>query len=650
MSTAKPALLSYLRDRMLIGDGAMATQLYQMGVPVGVCYEELNVSRAEIVARVHRSYYDAGARLIETNTFGAHSEGLARYGLEDRLAEINRAAVRVAREAVGAEAYIAATVGSISGVRRNFAPPVDLVRAYSEQVAALLEEGPDAVLLETFLDLEELLLAVGVVRRLCDLPIIAQLAPLDLAVTRDGHRLQEAFQALRAAGASVTGLNCRFGPADMQRALRAVAWEPDALISIFPNAGLLSMTDGHYHYPSEPAYFASAALEFHALGVRVIGGCCGTSPAHIRAMAEAVAHLAPNAPGVAGAVDTASTAKPAPRVDVAGAAAADAADVPAPLQRSDETHTHFLESAAITQQGGVSGQPLPVHEKVLREHTVIVELDPPKDLATDAFLRGAQALQEAGVDAVTLADNSLAVTRMSNIALGALMKQRGVEPLLHISCRDRNLIGQQSHLMGLHALGIRQVLVITGDPSRFGDLPGATSVFDVSSFDMIRMVKQLNAGVAFSGRQLSEASSFVVGAAFNPNVRHFDKAIRRLERKVEAGADFIMTQPVFDPNFFAVLKEATRHLPVPLFVGIMPLLSHRNAEFLHNEVPGISLSSEVRTRMAQYEGRRAREEGLAIARELLDAATPHFNGIYLITPLLRYELTVALTQHVKNPV
>ncbi|MHB1682791.1 MAG: bifunctional homocysteine S-methyltransferase/methylenetetrahydrofolate reductase [Bacilli bacterium] len=628
MSTAKPALLSFLQDRMLIGDGAMATQLYQMGVPVGVCYEELNVSRAEIVARVHRSYYDAGARLIETNTFGAHSEGLARYGLEDRLAEINRAAVRVAREAVGADAYIAATVGSISGVRRNFAPPVDLVRAYSEQVAALLEEGPDAVLLETFLDLEELLLAVGVVRRLCDLPIIAQLAPLDLAVTRDGHRLQEAFQALRAAGASVTGLNCRFGPADMQRALRAVAWEPDALISIFPNAGLLSVTDGHYHYPSEPAYFASAALEFHALGVRVIGGCCGTSPAHIRAMAEAVAHLAPHAPGVAGA---------------------DAADVPAALQRRDETRAHILESAAITQQGGVSGQPLPVHEKVLREHTVIVELDPPKDLATDVFLRGAQALREAGADAVTLADNSLAVTRMSNIALGALMKQRGVEPLLHISCRDRNLIGQQSHLMGLHALGIRQVLVITGDPSRFGDLPGATSVFDVSSFDMIRMVKQLNAGVAFSGRQLSEASSFVVGAAFNPNVRHFDKAIRRLERKVEAGADFIMTQPVFDPNFFAVLKEATRHLPVPLFVGIMPLLSHRNAEFLHNEVPGISLSNEVRTRMAQYEGRRAREEGLAIARELLDAATPHFNGIYLITPLLRYELTVALTQHVKNP-
>ncbi len=635
MTTAKPALLSYLQDRMLIGDGAMATQLYQMGVPVGVCYEELNISRAEIVARVHRSYYDAGARLIETNTFGAHSAGLARYGLEDRMADINRAAVRVARDAVGADAFIAATVGSVTGVRRNFAPPVDLEHAYSEQVAALLEEGPDAVLLETFLDLEELLLAVGVVRRLSDLPVIAQLAPLDLAVTRDGHRLQDAFETLLAAGASVVGLNCRFGPADMQRALRAVAFNPDALVSIFPNAGLLSMTDGHYHYPSEPAYFASAAIEFHALGVRIIGGCCGTSPEHIRAMAEAVSQLPPQRPGiVANAVET---AKPARQVEVA--------NVTAPAHRHDATRALSLEPA---QDGGASVHPMLVHEKVLREHTVIVELDPPKDLAADAFLSGTQALQEAGADAVTLADNSLAITRMSNVALGALMKQRGVEPLLHISCRDRNLIGQQSHLMGLHALGIRQVLVITGDPSRFGDLPGATSVFDVSSFDMIRMVKQLNAGLAFSGRQLSEASSFVVGAAFNPNVRHFDKAIRRLERKVEAGADFIMTQPVFDPRFFEVLKEATKHLPVPLFVGIMPLLSHRNAEFLHNEVPGISLSSEVRTRMTQYEGRRARDEGLAIARELLDAAMPHFNGIYLITPLLRYEMTAALTRHVKE--
>ena len=288
----------------------------------------------------------------------------------------------------------------------------------------------------------------------------------------------------------------------------------------------------------------------------------------------------------------------------------------------------------------------PVHKKALHTQTVIVELDPPKDLSIEAFLMGAKALRDAGADAVTLADNSLAVTRMSNMAVGALMKQRNIEPLLHISCRDRNLIGQQSHLMGLHALGIHQILVITGDPSRFGDLPGATSVFDVSSFDMIRMVKQLNEGMAFSGQTIKHKTQFSVGAAFNPNVAQFDKAIARLVRKVQTGADFIMTQPIYDEAMFERLYTATKHLQVPIFVGIMPLLSHRNAEFLHNEVPGITLSDDARKRMASYNGLRARQEGVAIAKELIDVAKTYFHGIYLITPMLRYDMTVELVDYV----
>ncbi|PWI58061.1 bifunctional homocysteine S-methyltransferase/methylenetetrahydrofolate reductase [Sulfoacidibacillus thermotolerans] len=628
MGTGKQSLRDFIKDHLVIGDGAMATQLYRLGVPVGVCYEELSVLKPEVVATVHRSYVEAGAQLIETNTFGAHRAGLERYGLEGQLKEINRAAVRLARAAAKDDAFVVGTIGSVTGARRTLAPPIDLQRAYAEQASALLEEDPDAILLETFLDFRELQTALRVVRNLTDKPIMAQLALLDLHVTRDGVAVEEAFRRLYAQGADVIGLNCRFGPADMQRVLQAITVPEHAALSVYPNAGLLSMTDGEYAYPSEPEYFAAAAVQFRALGVRIIGGCCGTTPDHVRAMAQAVGQLSPLAP----AAKKVLTEKRIQQVEPI---------VTAEVTRSQPVQTIFRNDGAHV---GIE----PVSEKVRREYTVIVELDPPKDLFAEKFLVGAQALRDAGADAVTLADNSLAMTRMSNMALGALMKQRGVEPLLHISCRDRNLIGQQSHLMGLHALGISQILVVTGDPSRFGDLPGATSVFDVSSFDMIRMVKQLNQGIAFSGKTLEETATFVVGAAFNPHVRHFDKAIKRLERKVEAGADFIMTQPIFDPDFFAVLYDATKHLAVPIFVGVMPLLSQRNAEFLHNEVPGISLSQEARRRMSLFQGARAREEGVAIARELIDAAMEHFHGIYLITPLLRYEMTADLTRYVKE--
>ena len=259
-------------------------------------------------------------------------------------------------------------------------------------------------------------------------------------------------------------------------------------------------------------------------------------------------------------------------------------------------------------------------------------------------------LEDAGADAVTLADNSLANTRMSNMALGAIMKNRlGVEPLLHIACRDRNLIGQQSHLMGLHALGINQVLVITGDPARFGDLPGSSSVFDVSSFDLIRMVKQLNQGITFSGKPMKQQANFVVGAAFNPHVRHFDAAIKRLEKKVEAGADFIMTQPIYDAEMLKMIYDHTRHISIPIFVGIMPLTGTRNAEFLHNEVPGIKISESARERMRKHGvGPEARQEGNAIAKELLDVAMQYFNGIYLITPFSYYEMTAELTRYIRE--
>ena len=284
---------------------------------------------------------------------------------------------------------------------------------------------------------------------------------------------------------------------------------------------------------------------------------------------------------------------------------------------------------------------------VKQRKTVIVELDPPRDLDIEKFMQGSKALQDAHVDAITMADNSLAVTRMSNLALGYLVQERlSARPLIHIACRDRNMIGTQSHLMGLHALGIDHVLAVTGDPAKFGDLPGSSSVYDLTSFEIIRMIKQLNEGIAFSGKPLKQKANFVVGAAFNPNVKHLDKAVQRLERKIEAGADYIMTQPVYDAKLIEQIYEATKHLNIPIFIGIAPLASGGNAEYLHNEVPGIQLSDEVRDRMNGLKGEAGRAMGVEIAKELLDAAMPYFNGIYLMTPFLAYEMCVDLTKYV----
>ncbi|GEN32891.1 bifunctional homocysteine S-methyltransferase/methylenetetrahydrofolate reductase [Aneurinibacillus danicus] len=609
----KENLKTYLNNHLLIGDGAMATWLYQLGVPIGICYEELSLSDPEIIRTVHRSYYEAGARFIQTNTYGAHRDALARHGLQDKVERMNRAAAKVAREAVGDDAYVVGGIGSIIAGRVRDARQMDTYgEQYEEQASALLAGGVDAILLETFLDLDELLLALDVIRPLTKLPIIAQLATIEVGRTRDGYTLTRAFSELKKAGADVVGLNCRMGPAEILRSIENTVVPEDTPLSVFPNAGRLAMSDGEYSYASVPQYFGESALRFRAQGARLIGGCCGTTPEHIRMMAQVLAER-----------------DPLPRVN--------------PVITVEEGERTPIRIVSPERSKGIV-------DTVRQRHTVIVELDPPRDLDTEKFLKGAAALKEAGADAITLADNSLATTRMSNMALGSIIKTKfGAEPLLHIACRDRNLIGQQSHLMGLYALGINQVLVITGDPARFGDLPGASSVFDVSSFDLIRMIKQLNEGFTFSGKPLKQRGDFVVGAAFNPHVRQFDAALRRLEKKVEAGADYIMTQPVYDREMIERIYEGTKHLDIPIFIGIMPLTSSRNAEFLHNEVPGIKLSDEARARMHAHEpGEEARREGVAIARELVDMAMEYFNGIYLITPFFYYEMTAELTRYVHD--
>ncbi|WP_307470404.1 bifunctional homocysteine S-methyltransferase/methylenetetrahydrofolate reductase [Paenibacillus harenae] len=625
----KPDLRQALQERILTGDGAMGTYLYQMGFPVGVSYEEFNTLRPDVIEHVHRSYYEAGARVIETNTFSANYEKLLKYGLESEMEAINRAGVRIARSAVGADAYVVGAVGSIRDGKLRNMRTAKVSDAYERQIGALLEEGVDGLLFETFYDLDEMLLALRLARKASSkLPVICQFAVDDVGRTQDGAGLKDAYEQLRLEGADVVGLNCRSGPNGIMRAIDTIDGPIGLPLSVFPNAGFPDYVDGKYTYSAGPQYFAETALRFADRGARIIGGCCGTTPEHIEAIAKALDGYVPQSGKVASPV---AQAQPRGETIIPRSASADAAQQEQE-QQADKPQAQREPS---------------IVDLVRQRHTVIVELDPPRDLDIRKFMDGAAALKAASADAVTMADNSLAVTRMSNIALAALVQERvGIRPLVHIACRDRNLIGTQSHMMGLDALDIDHVLAVTGDPARFGDLPDSSSVYDLTSFEMIRMIKQLNNGTAFSGKPLKQKAKFVVGAAFNPNVKHLDKAVQRLERKIASGADYIMTQPVYDPELIVKVAEATKHLTVPVFIGIMPLASGRNAEYLHNEVPGIQLSDAVRRRMAGLEGEAGRAEGVSIAKELLDCALPHFNGIYLITPFMFYDMAVQLTEYV----
>jgi methionine synthase / methylenetetrahydrofolate reductase(NADPH) len=610
----KQHLAEYVKDHLLIGDGAMGTLLHRYGVPIGSCGEELNLTRPEIIKEIHHQYLKAGANLIETNTFGANREKLAKFGLEEKVAEINRKAVQIANEAAGDKAFVVGAVGGILGARRQNIEEADLKAAFAEQIESLVSAGVDGLLLETFCYLDEAILALSVAREYREarnLTIMCQLSIPELDRTLDGYPLEKAFGALLDAGADIVGLNCYNGPANLIRSYEMISLPDHIILSAYPNAGIPDYVDGEYVYTSSPEYFGKSAQTLHQLGVRIVGGCCGTTPEHVASIAKAL-----------------SGKRPVTKRKIA--------------VREERQAVHELEEGSDQRE-----KTLP--ELAKERPTVIVELDPPRDLDYHPLLEGARALRDAGADAITLADNSLAMTRMSNMALGTLLKEQlGIRPVVHMTCRDRNSIGQQSHLMGLYALGLDHVLAVTGDPTRYGDLPGASSVYDLTSFEMIRMIKQLNEGIAFSGRPLKKKASFTVAAAFNPNTRHLDKSVERLKKKIAAGADYVMSQPLYSHEQIFQLAEATKSLDIPIFIGIMPLISHRNAEFLHNEVPGIRLTDEVRERMARFEGEDARKQGVEIAMELIDTAKRHFNGIYLITPFMRYEMTVELARYAKH--
>ncbi|ARK30283.1 bifunctional homocysteine S-methyltransferase/methylenetetrahydrofolate reductase [Halalkalibacter krulwichiae] len=599
--------LKKLAQQVLIGDGAMGTLLYEQGVDQ--CFEEVNVTEPDKIVRAHREYIEAGADVIQTNTYAANRLKLEKYGLQDRVSELNNKAVRLAKEAAQGEVYVLGTVGGIRRFQLEEWDLTEIKAAFKEQMTELVAGGIDGLLLETFYDLEEAKVATSLARQITDIPIIVNLSIGEVGVMNGGIHVSDAFDQLKSVGADIVGLNCRTGPFHMLRSFETIPLKAGVFFSAYPNASLPDYRDGRVFYQSNADYFKAMGEKFIQQGVRLLGGCCGTTPEHIKAFAEVREKVAP---------------------------------VTTKKVRSIVTIKEMSETRRVQD-------PLP--EIVEKRKSVIVELDPPKKLSTKKFMDGARALKDAGVDAVTMADNSLASPRVDNLALGAMIKEQiGVRPLVHVTCRDRNLIGLQSHLMGLHALGIDDVLAITGDPTKIGDFPGATSVYDVSSFQLISFIKQLNEGISFSGKELGQKANFSVGAALNPNVRHLDKAVKRMEKKIDSGADYFMTQPIYSSQQIEELANETKHISKPIYIGIMPLTGTRNAEFLHNEVPGIKLTDDIRHAMAACgEDREAStKEGIAIAKSLIDTALAHFNGIYLITPFLRYEITVELTQYIES--
>ena len=601
-------LLDELKTRILTADGAMGTLLYSYGIEY--CNEELNLQRPEVIEKIHLDYIKAGADIIQTNTYGANAAKLARYGLEAQVADINKAAIDIAKRAAAPGGqFVFGTIGGIRGIRKSDASLQEIIAMVDQQASHLLSGDPDGLLLETYYDFEELAETVKHLKGTTDTPLIAQVSMHDPGILQNGMSLNEALHQLETLGADIVGVNCRLGPHHTIQAFEEVTLPEKAFLSAYPNASLLDVEDGRIVYESEADYFGRAALLLREEGVRLIGGCCGTTPKHIEAVKKHLNHLPPI------------------------------------------VHKEVTERKPIVIREAEALAVKPLHEKAKTERTIIVELDTPRHLDTTKFLEGSAALNEAGVDAVTMADNSLASPRISNMAMGSILKHKqDIRALAHITCRDRNLIGLQSHLMGLDALGIHDILAVTGDPTKVGDFPGATSVYDVSSMELIQLIKKLNEGISFSGKPLRKKANFSVAAAFNPNVRVLDRAVARLEKKIESGADYFISQPVYTKEKIIEIHEATKHLETPIFIGVMPLTSIRSAEFLHNEVPGIKLSEDAleRMRACGEDKDRATAEGIQIAKELIDTAAELIHGIYLITPFVRYDMTVELIHYIRQ--
>ncbi|HXZ80780.1 MAG TPA: bifunctional homocysteine S-methyltransferase/methylenetetrahydrofolate reductase [Terriglobales bacterium] len=599
--------ISLLNQRPILCDGAMGTQLYAQGIFITRCYDELNLSQPEIVHEVHQSYLQAGAEIIETNTFGGNSFRLSRYSLGDKVREINLTGVKLAREAAKSfDAFVAGSVGPL-GVRIEPLGKVALQEArdaFAQQISALVEGGVDLLILETFGYLEELHQAILAARDVNPkIPVVAQVTIDDEGVCLDGAAVEIFGPKLTEWGADVVGCNCSVGPVVMLEAVERLRSVTNAPLSAQPNNGMPRSVDGRNIYLCSPEYMASYARKFVAAGVRLVGGCCGTTPEHIRAMKAALRV------GEARASTFPIVTKP---------------KVEAPL-----------EVVPLARRSNVG-------RKLARgEFVTMVEVVPPKGTDVIKEIDGARYLKSVGVDAINIPDSPRASARMSNQALAILIQQSvGIETVLHYTCRDRNVLGIQSDLLGASAIGLRNLICITGDPPKLGNYPDATAVFDVDAIGLVNIVHNLNLGLDLGGHSMGRGTSFVIGVGGNPGVPNLDEEIRRFEYKVEAGAEYAVTQPVFDIELLLKFLKRIEHCRVPVLAGIWPLTSVRNAEFMKNELR-VSIPDEVVARMARASNpEEARSEGVAIARQMLLDLRGLVQGAQISAPFGKYSAAV----------
>lgn len=595
-----------LQHHVIVFDGGVGTYLYEKGIYINTCFDELNLTNPDLVGGVHRDYVNAGADVVETNTFGANRVKLTLHGLETRVYEINKKGVEIAKRAVKGDVLVAGSVGPL-GVQIEPLSKLSFDEAkefFKEQIQGLLDGGADLIVLETFSVLSELVQAIKATRELnAEIPLVAQVTVNDDGVLLSGAGLSTFVHDVSGLAVDVLGLNCSVGPKAMLDALEKLKPLTKLPVSVQPNAGIPQSVGGRNIYMTSPEYIAEYAKRFIQTGASIIGGCCGTNPEHIKAIRRAVHAL-----------------QPTKRLDVS----------PADLRIAAPETVTVIERREKSR----------VSNKLVKgQFVTFVELVSPKGVSAETQIAKSRKLYHFGVDAINIPDGPRASARMSALALAVLIqKEVGIETVLHFACRDRNVIGMQSDLLGAWALGLKNILAITGDPPKLGNYPNATAVFDVDAIGLTNIISRLNHGLDLAGNPIGEPTGFSIGVGVNPGAINLDEELRRLDWKVEAGAEYMVTQPVFDLNILERFMKRIEHVRLPLVCGIWPLVSYRNAEFMNNEVPGASVPSEVLDRMKRATTKEeAFNVGVSIARETYERVRQDVAGVQLSAPLGRIE-------------
>lgn len=598
--------LEKLKKSFLICDGAIGTYLNQKGRPAGISTVEENLKNPDLIIQIHKEYIEAGAQVIETSTFDGNILKLSLFELEDKFELLNRLAVQNARKAAkGKSVYIAGSMGPTNALLKPYGNLVedDYISIFYNQAKVLIDEGVDLIILETFSSLLEIENAVKGVRKAdSSIPIVAEITILEDGLTKFGDRPDTCFDTLLSAGADVVGINCTLGPAELFAHYSNYFQRFDnTLLSAMPNAGYPITVGDRIVYPVSEEYFKEYGLLFLKNGVNLIGGCCGTTPSHIKKLSDAINNL----------------------------------------EIEQNKARWIIEPPLIEEE--VSGDKLDTNEvpeffkKLGEKFVVSVEVDPPKGPSPDRQLRKIKPLKELGIDAVNIAENPLARVRMSAMVFAFYIKTvLGLEPILHITCRDKNLLGIQSEILGACALGVRGILALTGDPTSAGDFPDATSVFDIDSVGIVEMVSRMNRGYDFGMNKLKDITNIFTGVAFNPLSYDIEKELRKLQQKIDAGADFVQTQPVYSEKVLEFLAEVKERFNIPVMVGVLPLKSFAHANFLNNEFPGIEIPEEIVKKLEK--GGKNFEVGIEIARSLIEKAKNYVDGVYLMPPFNRFDI------------